>query len=263
MKILRLIILRGPGTDTLMSPIILMNRHSEVFWSASFGPSGLQGGVCMSIADTWQTATVDRGVVIPGRVQWMIFQWGQVKLGLLNLYAPNHESARAEFWMKIADALPSADEWCIGGDVNMIEAPEDRCGGSQTTIHGTELAAWERLCLTLWIVDVWHVEGFARERGSLLYSRSDRRIGSTNLSRLDRINASDLIVDKGGSVGIMAGTCMSDHAPVLVVLSEGHRSFSQSMRIPECVQLDSSLAERIEQIWGRCWSRGHRLWRWA
>ena len=40
----------------------------------------------------------------------------------------------AEFWTQIADALPSADEWCIGGDFNMLEAPEDRCGGSQTTI---------------------------------------------------------------------------------------------------------------------------------
>ena len=94
----------------------LLHRHSEVFWSASFGPSGIQGGVCMSIADTWRDAIIDRGVVIPGRAQWMLFQWGEVRMGILNLYAPNHESARAEFWTQIADALPSADEWCIGGD---------------------------------------------------------------------------------------------------------------------------------------------------
>ena len=85
----------------------LMQRHSEVFWSTSFGPSGIQGGLCMSIADTWRAAIIDRGIVIPGRAQWMIFQWGHVRLGLLNLYAPNHESARAEFWMQIVDALPS------------------------------------------------------------------------------------------------------------------------------------------------------------
>ena len=32
----------------------LLARHSEVFWSASFGPSGVQGGVCISIADSWR-----------------------------------------------------------------------------------------------------------------------------------------------------------------------------------------------------------------
>ena len=203
----------------------------------------------MSIANTWWAAIIDRGIVIPGRAQLMMFQWGQVRLGLLNLYAPNHESARAEFLMEIVDALPRADEWCIGGDVNMIEAPEDRCGSSETTIHGTQLAAWERLCMTLRIVDVWHAGGFAREGGSLLFSRSDRRIGSTNLSRLDRMYSSDLLVERGGSVGILAGTCMSEHAPVLLVLSEGNRRFSQSMRIPKCVQIDERLDERIEQIW--------------
>ena len=57
------------------------------------------------------------------------------------------------------------------------------------------------------------------------------------------------LVDRGGYVGILVGTCMSDHAPVILVLSEGDRRFPQSMRIPECVQLDESLADRIEQIW--------------
>lgn len=71
------------------------------------------------------------------------FSGGQVRLGLLNLYAPNHESAQAKFWTQIVDALPRADELCIGGDFNMLEAPENRCGGSHTTIHGTKLAAWE------------------------------------------------------------------------------------------------------------------------
>ena len=60
----------------------------------------------MSIADAWQAAIIDRGIVILGQAQWMIFQWGEVRLGLLNLYAPNHESACTTFWTQIADALP-------------------------------------------------------------------------------------------------------------------------------------------------------------
>lgn len=88
-----------------------------------------------------------------------------------------------------------------------------------------------------------------RERDSLNFSRSDRRIGGTNLSRLDRVYASDLVLDRGGSVGILGGTCMSDHAPVVVVLDEGSRHCSQSLRIPESIQLDESVAERVEQQW--------------
>ena len=227
----------------------LLQRHTEVFWSGAFGPSGIQGGVCISIADSWRSAVVDRGILIPGRAQWMLVQWGEIRLGLLNLYAPNHESARADFWSQIADSLPMADEWCIGGDFNMLEAAEDRCGGSQITVRGSELAAWERLCMSLRIVDVWHSEGFSHEKDSLLFSRSDRRIGSSILSRIDRFYVSDLLLDRGGSVGILSGTCMSDHAPVMLVLAEKARSSSQALRIPESVQLDESLAERVKQQW--------------
>ena len=45
---------------------------------------------------------------------------------------------------------------CIEGDFNMIEALEDQCGGSQTMTHGVELAAWEWLCMSLGVEDVWH-----------------------------------------------------------------------------------------------------------
>ena len=60
---------------------------------------------------------------------------------------------------------------------------------------------------------------------------------------------SDLLLDRGGSVGILSGTCMSDHSPVLMVLAEGTRSFSQSLRIPERVQLDEGLTERVGELW--------------
>lgn len=71
------------------------------------------------------------------------------------------------------------------------------------------------------ISNVCHSEGFTRERDSLLFSRCDRRIGGTNLSRIDRMYASDLVLDRCGSVGILGGSCMFDHSLVLLVLTEG------------------------------------------
>ena len=56
----------------------LLHRHTEVFWSPTFGPHGIQGEVCISIADSWRSAILDRGVIVSGRAQWIIFCLGQL-----------------------------------------------------------------------------------------------------------------------------------------------------------------------------------------
>ena len=229
----------------------LLRGHRDVFWSPAFGPSGSQGGVCMSIADTMRSTVLDRGVVVPGRAQWMLLQQGQLRIGVLNVYAPNHASARVEFWTQIVESLPPADGWCVGGDFNMLEDASDRRGGSQTTVHGSELAAWEDLCMTLRIEDVWHHPAFVRDQHSLLFSRSDRRVGGTNLSRLDRMYVSDFFGSRGGTISIIAGTCLSDHYPVVLSISEGRRTGASAVRIPESLQTDTELTDQI----GECWTQ--------
>lgn len=189
----------------------------------------------MSIVEPWDKAVLDRGVIVPGRAQWIVMQRGIMRLGFLNVYAPNHASARGGFWTQIADAIPHADAWCVGGDFNMLESLDDRRGGSGTTIHGAELAAWEGLCLRLRISDAWHHPGFVHERDNLLFSCSDSRIGGTNLSRLDRLYVSDALGEKGGTVGILAGTCFSNHAPVIMYTHDSLNRTSTSLRILEAV----------------------------
>ena len=85
----------------------ILQRNSYVCWSALYGPSGSQGGVCISIRDSWRSAIVERGIIVPGRAQWLVIQWGQQRLGMLNVYAPNHASARAVFWTEVALGLPA------------------------------------------------------------------------------------------------------------------------------------------------------------
>ena len=63
----------------------------------------------MTIADSWQHAILDRGVIVPGRAQWITMQWQGRTIGFVNLYAPNHASARAKFWSCLVDALPLAE----------------------------------------------------------------------------------------------------------------------------------------------------------
>lgn len=49
-------------------------------------------------------------------------------------------------------------------------------------------------------------------------------------------------------MGIFASTCILDNAVVLV-LKEGTRWFSQSLHIPNSVQIDDGLKRGVEKVW--------------
>ena len=141
----------------------------------------------------------------------------------------------------------------------MIEDMYDRSGGSLTTVHGAELAAWERLCLAMHIEDAWHHPSFSCRPDSLGFSRSDRRVGGMNMSWIDRFYVSGTVGDWGGSIGILAGTCLLDHSPVLLMVTEGERRGSSVIRVPASVQTDGMLADQIGQLWAQCqWQDGDR-----
>ena len=89
---------------------------------------------------------------------------------------------------------------------------------------------------------------FAKERDSLMFSHSDRRIGGMNLSWIDRMYVSDALSKCRGMTSIVVGSCMLDHAPVVVVFRESDAHVSLVMCILESVQLDESLTEHIETI---------------
>lgn len=38
----------------------------------------------------------------------------------------------SRFWAQSVEALPNAEEWCVGGGFNMLEGPDDKRDGSQT-----------------------------------------------------------------------------------------------------------------------------------
>lgn len=70
----------------------------------------------MTVLDAWRSTIIDSGIIA-----WVLKLWGKIWCSFLNLYAPNHESTWVEFQAKIANALRDVDEWCIGGDFNMVE----------------------------------------------------------------------------------------------------------------------------------------------
>eukprot|EP00250_Pteridium_aquilinum_P022375 c25362_g1_i1 orf=3-2321(-) len=237
----------------------VLGGQSSTFWVPAFGPGGVQGGVCIAISEQWTADILDSGTIVPGRAQWVMLRVGEDRVGFLNVYAPNSASGRTVFWDTIVDALPQADHWCVGGDFNMLEDAHDRQGGSLCTIQGAESVAWERLCLHLRVTDAWITDAFERMPASLDFSRSDRRVGVANLSRIDRFYVDEWAIGRGGEVGILAGTTLSDHAPVILWIEEHtRRTTSPQMRIPdsllECPEIDCM----IQEIWdGLQWTPGH------
>ena len=92
---------------------------------------------------------------------------------------------------------------------------------------------------------------FATGRGSLSFSRSIQHIGGMNLSRIDRMYISDFFGDRGSTIKILFGTCILDHSPVMLVMSEGERQAPSSLRIPESLQMDELFVIQIEYLWSQ------------
>ena len=57
---------------------------------------------------------VDQGIAVPRRAIWIVIQFADVRLGILNVYAPNQSGGRAVFWDTLATSLPTVEHWCVG-----------------------------------------------------------------------------------------------------------------------------------------------------
>ena len=145
------------------------------FWVPAVGDNSLKAGLCIALNDTWLGSFLQYGVLTCGRGQYVIFQIGLKKWGLMNIYAPNHARDRAILWENILSQVPSVDHWAIAGDFNMLEDVSDRLGGIPHTISSSELYEWEHLIFSLGLMDLWQVSSFVKMQDSLAYSRSYRR----------------------------------------------------------------------------------------
>ena len=68
---------------------------------------------------------------------------------------------------------------------------------------------------------------------------------------------SDAFGERGGTIEILARTCMSDHYPVMLVTHEDLRLSSFSLHIPESMQTDKQLSDMIGHLWmGLPWQSG-------
>ena len=150
----------------------------------------------------------------------------------------------------------------------MVEEPVDRRGGRLTSIQGQELAEWERLIFHLQLSDTWHLGNFGIDENSLNFSRSGRKIttnetgtsgnegicsnielGLLNEGRLDRFYISKYLAENVGTVGIVPGTTLSDHMPVILRIEEQtQKKRTRRVSIPSTFLTENCCKHEIEHI---------------
>ena len=165
----------------------------QLYWSSVIGERQRKAGVCIAVVEKQMKNVVQYMEVIPRRAQCLVMRVEDEDVAFLNVYTPNYVSAKGDFWTELCLKLPNVNNWCVAGDSNMIENVEDRIGGSNVVVHRYELVEWEKLCIKLRMQDVWSLHNFVRMSNSLLFSRSDRKMMGSNLSRIDRIYVNDFM----------------------------------------------------------------------
>ena len=70
------------------------------------------------------------------------------------VYAPNSITERATFWERICLQIAGEEEWCIGGDFNMIKSLHDSSSNNPIVLQGREHKQWEKLCVHLNLQDI-------------------------------------------------------------------------------------------------------------
>ena len=85
--------------------------------------------------------------LIPGRAHFCTLDIQGQHWNFMNVYAPNRIIERATFWERIRLQVAGAEEWCIGGDFNMIESINDSSNNNPIVLQGRERKQWENVNL--------------------------------------------------------------------------------------------------------------------
>ncbi|KAL3681634.1 hypothetical protein R1sor_024590 [Riccia sorocarpa] len=183
---------------------------------------------------------------ISNRAVWAHIEGeGLNNVGVLAIYAPNQVAERTELWERIRVTVDCTRAWIVLGDFNMITEEKDQKGGTYTGLSTPKREAWEALVRDLRLEDHFeHKEGAlwyswdnlhrgrnqenqpeADDSGSEGSPRSEAPeqagAGDRILKRLDRIYISEEMTSKITKYEVLDSWAKSDHAPILMSLTDG------------------------------------------
>ncbi|KAL3675556.1 hypothetical protein R1sor_025504 [Riccia sorocarpa] len=178
-----------------------LSSHYKAVASSSIGR---MRGVALVYHDSCRL--LQHGEDTEGRWVWGRFLVSGKELCVASVYAPNSPEDRIVFWSHLKDSFPPGN-WVIAGDWNSIEFQND--SSSRSNQQGTEESLeFQLFCASFALADARHT---AFKRLGPRFSRAQWRDGRLVWSRIDRIYASDFIIQKLEHHDVFWA---SDHIPI-------------------------------------------------
>ena len=149
--------------------VFLQETHSQIsdmnLWELEsgqnilFNHSATQGAGTAIMCSSELRNSIDHTILVQGRVQAIAFTKNDLKFVLLNIYAPNKEKDRKEFFESLHEKIRTSldyDYLILGGDLNTFQSPIDRLGSAPQSQIGTN--SLKNLKDILQLIDIWRTK---------------------------------------------------------------------------------------------------------
>ena len=114
-------------SDSLLLADLGHRWPGESFWSPALGK---QGGVGVLINDRFQGTIVSWRKDSDGRILSLLLDLGNIRLNLINIYAPANLTDRKNFFEALHQFFIPSDGIVLGGDFNCYDSSLDKFGGN-------------------------------------------------------------------------------------------------------------------------------------
>lgn len=175
---------------------VISRWPGQSFWSPAIGK---QGGVGILIRDNFDGKVSSWLKDSSGRIVSVLMEFSQLRINLVNIYAPTNLTERKAFFSHLHHFFIPADGLILGSDFNCYESDLDKFGGNVCT--ASYLSDFRS---SFNLVDIWRKQH--RKHREMSWFNSDLTLGS----RLDKFLLSSKLVDLVERCDITP-CCLSDH----------------------------------------------------
>ncbi|CAK9871707.1 unnamed protein product [Sphagnum jensenii] len=150
---------------------------------------------------------------------------GEGVLTIINVYAPNRSTDRAQLWQKVSQENLITDHFILGGDLNHREPSEANNSSGTRQLNRRETFAWHHMTLKYGLSDAWELDNFHKLTKKVFTFDNGQQGSSSTLSRIDKFLVSQLVEERGGR--IVASTSvkkLTDHSPLTISIWGTHQT---------------------------------------
>ncbi len=169
---------------------------------------------------------VDHGTLDAGRAQFITLQPpSEGALTIINVYAPNLSTDRAQLCQKVSQANLIADHFILGGDLNHQEPSEANNSSGTRQLSRRETSAWHHMTLKYGLSDAWKLDNFHKLTKKAFTFDNGRQGSSSTLSRINKFLVSQSVEERGGRIVASASVRkLTDHSPFTISIWGTHQT---------------------------------------